>query len=206
MSSAWIDLRRSLILVMRFCLSYQKDAWRAKFVIGSCGVCLTSSLMACTEPLFPPAAIKDLDPALQMGIFNPEADIYFKGHLAQAGGRIIATDQTPDGVVITAEELPLTKASTRVVETAKSNGWFVFLYPGQIDTAGLQYGNELIMVGLVEGHQRVTIKGIPRAAPYLVARCVHVWKTGRYATSDYPNLPDGYYPLEQQTYCLPSIH
>jgi len=35
---------------------------------------------------------------------------------------------------------------------------------------------------------------------------MHVWKTGRYATSDYRYLPDGYYPLEQQTYCLPSIH
>jgi len=91
------------------------------------------------------------------------------------------------------------------VETAKSEGWFVFLYGGEIDAAGLQFGNEFIMVGLVEGHQRVTTKGIERAAPYLVARCLHVWKTGRYATSDFPYLPDGYYPLEQQTYCLPSI-
>ena len=166
-----------------------------------------SWLVACTEPLFPPAAIKDLDPALQMGIFNPEADIYFKGHLAQAGGRIIATEQTPDGVLITAEELPLTKASTRVVETAKSGGWFVFLYQGQIDPAGLRYGNEFIMVRLVEGNQRITLKGIERAAHCcLVAQRVHVWKTGRYATSDYPYLPDGYYPFEEQTYGLPSIH
>jgi starvation-inducible outer membrane lipoprotein len=165
-----------------------------------------ASLVACAQPLFPAAAVKDLDPALQMGIFNSEADIYFKGHLAQAGGRIIASEQTPDGTLITAEELPLTKGSTRVVETARSNGWFVFIYRGVIDPAGLQYGNELIMVGLLEGNQRISIKGVPRTAPYLVARCVHVWKTGRYATTDYPYLPDGYYPLERQTYCLPSIH
>jgi hypothetical protein len=61
-------------------------------------------------------------------------------------------------------------------------------------------------VGLVEGTQLVNIKGTQRPAPYLVARCVHVWKTGRYAVNDFPNLPDGYYPLEQQTYCLPSVH
>jgi hypothetical protein len=156
--------------------------------------------------LFPPAAVKDLDPALQMGIFNPEADIYFKGHLAQAGGRIMAMEQTSDGILITAEELPLTQASTRVVEAAKSSGWFVFLYEGQIDSPGLQQGNKFIMVGLVEGTQLVNIKGTQRPAPYLVARCVHVWKTGRYAVNDFPNLPDGYYPLEQQTYCLPSVH
>jgi hypothetical protein len=167
---------------------------------------LTFSVVACTEPLFPPAAVKDLDPALQMGIFNPEADIYFKGHLAQAGGRIMGMEQTSDGILITAEELPLAQASTRVVETAKSSGWFVFLYEGQIDSPGLQQGNKFIMVGLVEGTQLVNIKGTQRPAPYLVARCVHVWKTGRYAVNDFPNLPDGYYPLEQQTYCLPSVH
>ena len=126
MSSAWINFRRCLLLPLRFNHSYGKTAWCAQFVISACGVCLMSSLLACTEPLFPPAAIKDLDPSLQMGIFNPEADIYFKGHLAQAGGRIIAIEKRPDGISITARELPLTKSSTRVVETAKSEGWFVF--------------------------------------------------------------------------------
>lgn len=54
---------------------------------------LTLSAAGCAEPLFAPAAVKDLNPALQMGIFNPEADTYFKGHLAQVGGRIVAIEQ-----------------------------------------------------------------------------------------------------------------
>jgi len=201
-----IAFGKSLLLAVTPCHSHGNTAWNAKFLISLCGMFLTFSVVACTEPLFPPAAVKDLDPALQMGIFNPEADIYFKGHLAQAGGRIIAIDQTPDGTVITAEELPLTQASTRVVETAKPVGWFVFLYGEKIDPGMLQQGNEFIMVGLVEGTQRVTIKGVQRLAPYLVARCLHVWKTGRYSSSDFPNLPDGYYPLEHQTYCLSSVN
>jgi len=90
------------------------------------------------------------------------------------------------------------------MEAAKSDGWFVFLYRGLIDSRGLQFGNKLIIVGVVEGNQRITIKGTQRTVPYLVARCVYVWKTGRYAVGDYPNLPDGYFPLEQQRYCLPS--
>lgn len=200
-----ITPRTSLFLGATSYHSYGKTARQAKLLISSCGMFLTFSVVACTQPLFPPAAVKDLDPNLQMGIFNPEADIYFKGHLAQAGGRIIAIEQTSDGVLITAEELPLAQAATRVVATAKSTGWFVFLYGGQIDPGMLQQGNEFIMVGLVEGTQRVTIKGVPRLAPYLVARCMHVWKTGRYASTDFPNLPDGYYPLEQQTYCLSSV-
>jgi starvation-inducible outer membrane lipoprotein len=206
MIPAPIALRGSLLFALTPCHSHGKTAWKLKLLISSFGMFLTISVVACAKPLFPPAAVKDLDPALQMGIFNPEADIYFKGHLAKAGGRIIAVEQTPDGTLIRAEELPLTQESTGVVETAKTNGWFVLLYQGQIDPAGLQQGNELIVVGIVEGHQSVTVKGVERLAPYLVARCLHVWKTGRYAISDYPNLPDGYYPLERQTYCLPSVN
>jgi starvation-inducible outer membrane lipoprotein len=206
MISTPIALRGPLLFTVTPCHSHGKTLWKAKLLISLCGMFLTFSVVACTEPLFPPAAVKDLDPALQMGIFNPEADIYFKGHLAQAGGRIIAFEQTSDGTLITAEELPLTQASTRVLETAKPNGWFVFLYGGQIDPAGLQQGNEFIMVGLVEGTQLVSIKGAQRPAPYLIARCLHVWKSGRYASTDFPNLPDGYYPLEQQTYCLSSVN
>ena len=201
-----IARRTSLLSAVLPRRSHGQKVWRARFLISLCGMFLTFSVLACSEPLFPPAAVKDLDPALQMGIFNPEADIYFKGHLAKAGGRIIAFEQTSDGTLITAEELPLTQASTRVVETAKPNGWFVFLYGGQMDSAGLQQGNEFIMVGLVEGTQLVNIKGTQRPAPYLIARCLHVWKSGRYASTDFPNLPDGYYPLEQQTYCLPTVH
>ena len=44
-----------------------------------------------------------------------------------------------------------------------------------------------------------------RPAPYLIARCVHVWKTGRYAISDFPNLPDGYYRLQPTKILLSSI-
>lgn len=161
-------------------------------------------MISCAKPLFPPSVVKDLDPALQMGISNPEADVYFKDHLAQAGGRILAIDPTSDGSLITAEELPLTRAATGVMETAKPTSSFVFRYKGRIDALGLQPGNKFILVGLVKGTQTVTINGVQRLAPYLVARCVHVWKTGRYAISDFPNLPGGYSPLEHQTYCAHS--
>jgi hypothetical protein len=56
-------------------------------IISMCSMLfLAVSVMSCAKPLFPPSAVKDLDPAMQMGIANPEADIYFKDHLAKAGG------------------------------------------------------------------------------------------------------------------------
>ena len=105
-----IAFRKSLLRAVSPCHSHGKTAWKAKFLISLCGMFLAFSVVSCAKPLFPPSAVKDLDPALQMGIFNPEADVYFKDHLAQAGGRIIAIEQTSDGTLITAEELPLTQA------------------------------------------------------------------------------------------------
>lgn len=68
--------------------------WNAgPIIIRSYLAFLTLSAAGCAEPLFPPAAVKDLNPALQMGIFNPEADTYFKGHLVQVGGRIVTIEQ-----------------------------------------------------------------------------------------------------------------
>ena len=199
-----IAFRKSLLRAVSPRHPHGKAAWKAKLLICLCGTLLAVSVVSCAKPLFPPSAVKDLDPALQMGISNPEADVYFKDRLAQAGGRIIAIEQTSNGSLITAEELPLTQSATEVVETAKPTGWFVFFYKGFIDPLGLQQGNKFILVGLVKGTQNVAINGVQRLAPYVVARCVHVWKTGRYAISDYPNVPGGYYPLEQQTYCLDS--
>ncbi len=168
-------------------------------------------MAACANPMFPSAAIKDLDPNVQMGIFDSEADVYFKGHLAQVGGRILAVEQVKDfemaheGMLVKAAELPLNEERTGVIEDGKSGGWFFFSYRGQIDPTGLQHGNKFILLGFMEGNQRIAVQGVERDAPYLIARCLYVWETGRYRIVEFPNLPDGYQPLKRQTYCLPSF-
>jgi starvation-inducible outer membrane lipoprotein len=158
----------------------------------------------CAEPLFPAEATKKFDPSVQMGIFNPEADVYYKGHLAQVGGRIVSTEQTDRGVTITADELPLKDRYTRLVEAGPSQGRFVVFYEGRLDPAWLQQGNKIIVLGLVEGTQRIMVKELERTVPYVKVHCVHIWKTGRYAIADFPYLPDGYSALEHQTHCIPS--
>ncbi|MGC4097333.1 MAG: alkaline phosphatase D family protein [Nitrospira sp.] len=160
--------------------------------------------MACAQPLFPPDVTKTLDPALQMNIFNPEAETSLKNHLVQVGGRILAAEETAEGSLITVEELPLAQSATTVVESAPSTGQFVLAYKQRIDAAALQRGNKLIVVGLLTGTQDVSIAGARRSVPYLIARCMHVWKTGRYAISDFPHLPGGYDALRHDTYCLKS--
>ena len=164
---------------------------------------LLAALPACSEPLFPPKAVTGLNPKTQMSIFSPEADVYFKGDVTQIGGRVLTASQTDEGIVITAQELPIKDLASAPNDSVKSIGVFVFLYQDTIDAQGIQRGNKFVMVGDVEGTQFVSLETVRRAVPYLIARCVHVWKTGTYAISDFPNLPAGYSALEQATYCLP---
>lgn len=160
-------------------------------------------LTACTTPLFPPKAVQGLDPNLQMSIFSPESDVYFKGQVGQVGGRIISASPAQQGVLITAQGLPLKDLASPPIESASPLGVFVLLYQGPIDPPGIQTGNKFVVVGRVEGTQIVQVERTARPVPYLIARCLHVWKTGTYAMADFPNLPGGYSPLEQETYCLP---
>ncbi len=165
---------------------------------------LTCSLAACTQPLFPSDVTKQLDPALQMDIFNPEAETYLKNHLVQVGGRIVSVEKTDKGSVMTVEALPLDEAKTMVVESAPSPGWFVLQYNQRLDPAALQRGNKLIVVGLLTGSSTVTTSSAGKVVPSVMARCLHIWNTESHAISDFPHLPTGYYPLRHDTYCLNS--
>lgn len=139
-----------------------------------------------------------------MDLFNPEAETYLKNHLVQVGGRIIGVEKTDEGSLITVEALPVNESMTMVVESAPSTGWFVLRYTQPIDSAALQQGNKLIVVGLLTGTSPATFPSARKQVPFVTARCLHVWNTGRYAINDFPHLPTGYYPLRQETYCLSS--
>jgi len=180
-----------------------RRAQERRSVWMSAGVMTLILLPACSEPLFPAKALTGLNPNTQMSIFSPEADVYFKGDVTQVGGRVISASRTNEGIVVTAQELPVRDLGSPPDDSVKPSGVFVFLFQDTIDAPGIQPGNKFVMVGDVEGTQMVPVENIRRAVPYLIARCVHVWKTSTYAISDFPNLPAGYSALEHETYCLP---
>ncbi|MBS0151249.1 MAG: alkaline phosphatase D family protein [Nitrospira sp.] len=178
--------------------------WWVQFLSLPCGILLLYSLAACTHPLFPPDVTKALDPSLQMDIFNPEAETYLTNHLIQVGGRISDVEKTVDGSMITVEALPLNKSRTMVIESAPSTGSFVLQYSQHLDPSALERGNKLIVVGVLTDSSTVTPPSARKPLPLVMARCLHVWKTGRYEVRDFPHLPTGYYTLRHQTYCLNS--
>ena len=160
--------------------------------------------VGCSTPsLFPPDATRDAA-VLHFGVLEAKPDV-FKRRVVQLAGRIVRVEQSGDGLLIRAQELPMKQyPAYGPAETNKGTHEFAIMYPGKVDGKALWYGNKLVVVAVAQGSHEVHVDGLTRTAPYVVARCMHVWKTGEYGSyriEDFPHLTDGYYPLEHQTYC-----
>ena len=156
-----------------------------------------------TGSLFPPDTVSDMA-SPEFGVLQAKTDV-FKGRVVQLAGRIVGIEESAGGTIIHARELPVEKHPVfGPTETNKPTSSFAVLYPGKVDRNALWFGNKFIVVAVAQGQETFAIDGIPRTEPYVIARCMHVWKTGEYGSygiEDFPHTPDGYYPLEHQTYC-----
>ncbi len=156
-----------------------------------------------TGPLFSPEITSDVGSS-KFGVVQAKTDV-FKGRVVQLAGRIVGIEESASGTIILAQELPVENHPVfGPTETDMPTSSFAILYPGKVDRNALWFGNKFIVVAVAQGQKTLAIDGIPRTEPYVVARCMHVWKTGAYGSygiEDYPHTADGYYPLEHQTYC-----
>jgi hypothetical protein len=91
------------------------------------------------------------------------------------------------------------------VEAGPPLGQYAVFYPSELDEQALQFGNKFLAVGKVEHTRSVSVAGIPRTVPVLIAQCLHIWETGRNAIAEFPYLGGGYYPLPHQTHCVPHL-
>lgn len=170
-------------------------------------VTVTLLLEACNAPaLFQPSILKDVDVSFDFNAWRaaPNAS---PGRKVQLGGRIIQAEPSNGGVLIVGVQLPIVEhpAYGPSSETKKRIGVyeFAFLYPGKIESTALSVGNRFIVVGTTQQAKVVSVEGASKTEPYLLARCVHIWKTEGREISDFPEVGAGYYPLEENTYCTP---
>ena len=158
---------------------------------------------ACTTPLFPSSVTQDVRP-MDFGVLVAQPDVY-RGQAVQLGGRIVGTETIEEGTLIRVRELKIqTHPVYGPAETVQATSEFAVLYPGRVDPAGLWYGNKLIVIAVAQGARTLNVDGALKVQPYVVARCMHVWKTGGYGSyeiEDFPHTTDGYWPLEHETYC-----
>ena len=161
-------------------------------------------LAGCSSiPLFPPDTLSDVA-SPEFGVVQAKTDV-FKGRVVQLAGRIVGVEESASGTIILAQELPVEKHPVLgPTEANKPTSSFAILYPGKVDRKALWFGNKFIVVAVAQGQKTLAIDGIPRTEPYVVARSMHVWKTGAYSSygiEDFPHTTGGYHPLEHQTYC-----
>jgi len=166
-------------------------------------VALLMSVGCSTPALFPPDATRDIA-SMEFGVLEAQPDV-FKGRVVQLAGRIVGVEQSASGILIRAQELPMEKhPAYGPAETYRGTPEFAIMYPGNVDDRALWFGNKLLVVAVAQGPQTIKADGVTKVEPYVIARCMHVWKTGEYGSygiEDFPHLTDGYFPLEHQTYC-----
>ena len=169
-------------------------------------VCLV--LEACATPqLFQSHIMHDVDTQFDFHAWR-EAPSTSKGRKVQLGGRIVEVEPTENGVLIIADQLPIVEHPAYGPTAAGRRPGvfeFAFLYPGQIESSALTGGNRFIVVGTIQGAKAVMVGGARKSEPYLIARCVHIWKTQGNEISDFPMVGADYYPLEENTYCAASL-
>lgn len=168
-------------------------------------------LNGCTAaPLFPPEIAKDIKTDISVIKVWQEQARYTSGAnfvstKVQLGGRITQIIPKPGGVVIVAEEQPIDRYLGYGPTSAGREGAFRFAiaFPGFPDDDMLQVGNQIAVVGETDGSRPEGIGSTPPVVlPHLLAQCLHIWKTKRFESDNFPYEGSmGYYPLEGQTFC-----
>lgn len=123
----------------------------------------------------------------------------------QLGGRITQVIPKPGGVIILAEEQPLDRYLGHALASVRREGAFRFaiVFPGFPDDDMLKPGNQLAVIGEMDGSHPEAIGSMPSVIlPHLLARCLHIWKTEAVETNQFHSEGSkGDYPVEGQTFC-----
>ena len=173
-------------------------------------VCTVLSGCAATTP-FPPNVMEKVSPTFDFQAWRDASPTNGAGKsdaglTIALGGRIVEASRNGKGIVIVAKHLPIaTHPVYGPTESFEQKGdhEFAFLYSGELDPQDLKNGNRFVMVGTTTGRRPVVVHGVPKTEPFVVASCLHVWRTGRTEVSE---IKDGIVgvdsPLQEKTYCV----
>ena len=165
---------------------------------------LSAALVACSHvPVFPPEAKEGVDRNFDFNSWRATPSTS-TGRKVQLGGRILEAQTTSEGILVIGKQLPVVEhPAYGPTDSQKRPGAFefAFLYPGKLENTALSPGNRFIVIGTTQGGKAVTVDGATRSAPFMVASCVHIWRTRGREIADFSSSGAGYEPLEEGTYC-----
>lgn len=124
---------------------------------------------------------KDL--SLREVMKGPDA---YRGKLVLWGGEIIESKNLKERTRVVVLQKDLNRWG-RPKESNKSQGRFIVLYPGYLDTAIYRRDREITVAGEVIGQEVLPIDEIEYTYPVLSPREIHLWREERKAR--YPHYP-----------------
>jgi len=175
-------------------------------------LCAVLSACAPNTP-FPPEVMEKVSPTIQFEAWRDagpsnESGKSDAGIKIQLGGRIIQVTEDGKGIVIVAEQLPIANYPVygpreREQDTKTGTYEFAFLYAGEIEPLDLMRGNRFIVVGTTTSRRPLLMRGIPKTVPFLLADCIHVWRTAGAEIAEFKEgVGGGFSPLPETTYCV----
>ncbi len=146
--------------------------------------------------VIPESFTSEMDRAVLFSTLLADPDAH-QGEIIPLGGLILKARNLKEGTQIEVLHLPLDRYDRPVGRLTESQGRFLVIHPGYLETAVLQKGQRITVVGEVIGKKDQFIDEVEYTYPYLKAQFVHIWPRERgYAA--YPNYPHpypyGYYP------------
>ncbi len=154
--------------------------------------------------VFPSKVMEDVDHNFDFSRWRM-ATVGSESKRVQLGGRIVDSQVSGDRVTIIVGQLPIVDhPAYGPKDNGKNNGEFVVIYQGQIESADLQPGNRVMVVGTTRPWKVVTINDLSRSFPIVEAQCLHFWNTQGRDIADFPFYEAGYVILRQETVCAKS--
>ncbi len=120
---------------------------------------------------------------------DPDA---YRGRVVLWGGEIIESKNLKEGTRVVVLQKDLNRWG-RPKESNKSQGRFIVLYPGYLDTAIYRRDREVTVAGEVIGQEGLPIDEIEYTYPVLSPRGIHLWSEERKARYPYYPYPWWWY-------------
>jgi outer membrane lipoprotein len=130
------------------------------------------------------------DLSLREVIKNPT---FYKGKVVLWGGVIIESKNLTEGTRVTVLQKNLNRWG-RPKESDESQGRFIVLYPGYLDTAIYRKDREITVAGEIIGQKVLPIDQIEYTYPLLSSREIHLWREVMEAEYPYGPYPWWWYP------------
>jgi outer membrane lipoprotein len=99
----------------------------------------------------------------------------YQGRVVLLGGVIVTTVNKQEGTLLEVYQTRLDSAG-RPMDTDRSEGRFLALYQGFLDSEIYKQGREVTLVGTVEGEKVQPLGEIEYHYPYLIIKEIHLWE------------------------------